>query len=242
MISHKHKCIFIHIPKTAGMSIENAFLSSLGLRFYAGQATPLLLSYNDNPDVGPPSLAHLAPQDYVAHHYVTLEQFEAYFTFAFVRNPWERAVSIFRHFNFDRVMSFTNFLKYEFPNLQKERYYFVKPQVEYIYDKEGVKLIDFVGRFESLYEDFEEIRKEIAHPVGKLEYINKTKNKKNWYSRWNRRHIYKILKSKPYLIKYFTPFYRANKPYHELYTKEAKAIVDEFYRRDIELLGYEFGK
>ena len=33
MLSHQHKTIFIHVPKTAGQSIETLFLDDLGLKW-----------------------------------------------------------------------------------------------------------------------------------------------------------------------------------------------------------------
>ncbi len=222
------------------MSIESSFLKSIGLQFVNGQEPTLLLTYNTDPKKGPPSLAHLSPKEYVELSYISQEKFDDYFKFAFVRNPWGRAVSLYKHFNFHRVISFTSFLKKELPNLERERYYFVKPQVEYIYDSEGNQLVDFVGRFENLQEDFEKIRNKITPLLGDLEYINKSKRKQNVYSRWNIRHINNILKKKPYLIRNFSPFYNTSRPYRELYTKEARELVDSFYQKDIELLGYEF--
>ena len=147
MISHKHQCVFIHIPKTAGMSIETAFLDSLGLEFTKGQNEELLLTYNTDPKMGPPSLAHLTPKQYVGLNYLDQQTFEQYFKFAIVRDPWDRIVSIYRHFDFQRMMSFYSFLKYELPRLFEERLYFVMPQVNYIYDESGKQLVDFVGRF-----------------------------------------------------------------------------------------------
>jgi len=222
------------------MSIENSFLKSLGLEFKAGQEPTLLLTYNQDPSKGPPSLAHLSPKEYVSLSYISKTQFEDYFRFGFVRNPWERIVSIYRHFNYHRVMSFHSFLKVEFPKLQKERYYFVKPQIEYLYDENGKLLVDFIGRFEKLKEDFEHIRSTMDPALPELEYINKSKKKYNVYSRWNLRHIYRILKEKPYLLKVCNPFFNAQRPYKELYTKEAGQIVASFYQKDIDTFEYEF--
>ena len=95
MISHHHKCIFIHIPKTAGQSIEHCFIRSLGLTWET--RAPLLLRYNDRPELGPPSLAHLKYSEYSEYKYITEEQIQTYFKFAFIRNPWSRLVSIYKY-------------------------------------------------------------------------------------------------------------------------------------------------
>ena len=67
MICHQFKCLFIHIPKVAGQSIESAFLSELGLSWE--QRASLLLKKNSNPLKGPPRLAHLTCKEYIEHQY-----------------------------------------------------------------------------------------------------------------------------------------------------------------------------
>lgn len=240
MISHKHKCIFIHIPKTAGMSIEKAFATSLGLDFYKSQCPPLGLSFNVNREIGPLSLAHLPAKDYVPLSYLSEELFKNYFKFSFVRNPYDRMVSIYKYFGYHRILSFEGFLKYRLPKMWKERYDFLMPQVNYIYDEDGKLLVDFVGRFENLKEDFEEMRKNIDTPVNDLFHINKPPQKHNWYSRWNRRYIFKELKQRPYLIKHIYLFSPSDKKYYEYYTEETKKIVEGYYLQDIERFNYDF--
>jgi hypothetical protein len=77
------KSIFVHIPKNAGQSIEHVL-------------APLLLTYNNNPELGPPRLAHLKAREYVSCKYLTREQFDDYFKFAFVRDPgteWSQPIN-----------------------------------------------------------------------------------------------------------------------------------------------------
>lgn len=239
MISHKHRCVFVHIPKTGGMSIENAFLKSLDLKFYKGQSPSLLLSYNKNPSVGPPSLAHLSAKDYVRHSYLSQELFESYFKFAFVRNPWERMVSIYKYFGYHRILKFERFLEVQFPVLKKKRNYFVKPQVEYIFDENGKQLIDFIGRFEQLRADFKEVQESLKHPVSELSHINRAPQAHNWYSRWNMKYIYRELKAHPHLINEVYLFNPVRQNYEEYYTPLAREIVHEYYKADFEILGYQ---
>mgnify|MGYP003150102182 FL=1 len=63
MIHHQHKCVFVHITKTAGSSITKA------------------LGENDN---GNP---HRNAFDYLKE--MGEEKFKEYYKFAVVRNPWE---------------------------------------------------------------------------------------------------------------------------------------------------------
>ena len=54
VISHEHRCVFVHIPKCAGQSIETVFLEDLGLDW--SNRSILLLRPNECPDIGPPRL------------------------------------------------------------------------------------------------------------------------------------------------------------------------------------------
>ena len=108
MLCHKHKCIFVHIPKTAGQSIEKVFLESL--QFDESRRPELLLRPNNDPNKGPPRLAHLKAQDYFEYEYITKETFYKYFKFSFVRNPWDRAVSHYLYMVPERNISFEKFL------------------------------------------------------------------------------------------------------------------------------------
>ena len=222
------------------MSIENSFLKSLNLRFHKGQSAPLLLSYNNNLKIGPQSLAHLSPLEYVEHSYISKELYDAYFSFTFVRNPWGRIVSVYKHFNYHRIMSFEDFLKVEFPKLKENRYYFIKPQVEYIFDKDGNQLVNFIGRFENFQSDFESIKDKLAHAISDLEVVNASVKSYSVYNRWNLRHLFKTLKAKPYLSKTLKLHNDIGGSYQSMFTDDARAIVDDFYKADIEKFDYTF--
>ena len=240
MVSHNHKCIFIHIPKTGGMSVEKAFLGSLGLSLGKGQNHPLLLSYNADPSQGPPSLGHLPAIDYCRKSYLSPEIFNSYFKFSFVRNPWSRIVSIYRHFDFHRYMTFETFLEDQLPILQQERNYFVMPQVKYLFDEEGNSLVDFIGRFENIQEDFELVRMKILKAVDELEHINKGPGSHNWYSRWNLKFVAKQLKKNP---KFISKLSLKNKNYtgfKNYYSDKTKEIVYGIYKKDIDAFDYKF--
>ena len=76
MISHKHRFIFQHVPKTGGCSIEAAF--GIGMVFH-------------NPEE-PADRRHWKLRHYQKR---CPEAYELYFKFSFVRNPWARLVSRF---------------------------------------------------------------------------------------------------------------------------------------------------
>jgi hypothetical protein len=84
MISHKHRFIFIHIPKTAGTSIEEA------LRDESCQLLPGEWDYRRAPHA---PLNHLTLQEVADCGILTPAQLKSYFKFCFVRNPWDRLVS-----------------------------------------------------------------------------------------------------------------------------------------------------
>ena len=130
MICHPYRCVFIHIPKTGGISIDHVFLRLVGLTW--DTRAPLLLRGNDDPTKGPPRLAHLKGTEYVSCGHLSPEQFEAYFKFSFVRNPWDRMVSEYKYRGHPMRMSFKNWLFGHLPEPSfSDAYCHMVPQHEF---------------------------------------------------------------------------------------------------------------
>lgn len=198
MINHKHKLIFIHIPRTGGTSIERA------------------LNGRDWFNVHAPSkhlTAHTAKKIYS-------EYWDRYFKFTFVRNPWDRMVSMLKYgwfygvkINQGKKISlddyFDKFKKVEYD----ERFFNSNQFSDYntiegsIYKNIFGEDMDFIGKFENLEEDF-----------SKICLINNIKNKK----------IPHIEKS------------HNRKQYHNYYDSRSRSLIEEKYYKDIELFNYEF--
>jgi len=169
LISHFHRTIFVHVPKCGGQSIETAFLSDLGLDWET--RAPLLLRQNDNPKLGPPRLAHLIARDYARYHYISDVLFRSYYSFAVLRDPVARTVSLY-NFLLARgmlrgAMSFDSFLFEWLPRQMQHRgaraeeqnspahgFFFVRPQVDFIMDHEGEVCVSDVFLLETLGQDY----------------------------------------------------------------------------------------
>lgn len=223
MICHHYKCIFVHIPKTAGQSVEHVFLNLLGLTWET--RAPLLLRFNDNKDLGPPRLAHLKAGDYLKYKYISEELFNAYFKFSFVRNPWSRIVSFYNYRKYYLLYSFKSFvMKHLERKIWKKDYWFIGPQYEFLYDNDGKILVDFVGKFENLQTDFNKICSSINIIETKLPHINKS----NSNSLNNFVNLIQIKKQK------------IKKHYPEYYDKESEEHVRHLYKKDIDYFKYDF--
>ena len=173
MLSHHHKTIFVHIPKCAGQSVEMAFLADLGLAWET--RAPLLLRPNDRRELGPPRLAHLVAADYVNCRYTPQEMFDSYFKFAIVRNPWTRAVSLYRHLGLEMPFSafVADWLCDQFARQAvQESYWFVRPQADFVYSGAAL-LVDELIRFEALAEQFPRIAAAAALR-SPLPHVNRT--------------------------------------------------------------------
>ena len=197
MICHKHKCIFIHIPRCAGTSME---LSIVGDNWWRVEKTTKHL------------IASTAKKIYEPY-------WNDYFKFSFVRNPWDRMVSMSSFPGFYGVnlhqggeIDFSNYFK-KWPDIEvdprsKSKNGKFDPVKNAVYLNILNEEIDFIGRLENLQEDFDTVCDSIGKPRETLPHNGKSKNKH----------------------------------YTEYYNEETKQIVAEKYRKDIKHFGYKFGE
>lgn len=162
MLSKKDKLLQIHIPKTGGTSFRKALL----------------------PDIT--ETRHELAGDFDA------KTWERNFTFAVVRNPFERALSqyVFHcHGRYQGVLlrshpdlkglSFEAYLRRYVVRKARKMFY---PQVDYIVHPVSTKPIDFLGRFETLAEDFRRLLAELGREPMKLPHAQASNH--DHYSRY----------------------------------------------------------
>lgn len=159
MISHKYKCIFIHLGRTGGTSIEFAFGKTI---------------------IGPekhwpPKIMKIKYKDY----------WDEYYKFTVIRNPYDWVVSRYFHnkqinyewyektFNIDiRQLSFLDFLK----TLKSSKINY------YLGD---LNEIDYIIKFEELQKGFDFVCNQIGKPRKLLEKKEHTIHEpyKNYYGK-----------------------------------------------------------
>ncbi len=227
MICRDYNCLFVHIPKAAGQSVEQFFMNSLQLDWDRDRAT-LLLQSNDDPTRGTEKLAHLSAAEYVGCGYLSAEEYAGLYTFSFVRNPWARILSEYRYRNYFHHRSFRDFVLNKFPRPGwDDKYRHVMPQYDMLHDGQGRLLVDFVGRFENLQQDFSLVCEQLGIADSQLPHRNRSDKK----SRDLKRKIRNFL------------FMNGENDCHSMadfYDAETRAVVGEYYRKDIETFGYEF--
>lgn len=181
-ISHEYQCIFVHIPRTGGSSIEDALaLTNPGNK----EDLATLSGWIDSAELRAqqfvsPVLQHLAFRE--IQRLVPEETVSSYFAFAMVRNPWDRLLSNylfernhFFHFNPDAqsYMALTDYIDQLNPFLRQS-------QSDFVEDQHGC--LDFVGRFENLTEDFSRVAARLHRRPPPLAHLNRTRH--DHYSRY----------------------------------------------------------
>lgn len=146
-----NKCIFVHVPKAAGISVAKTLFGNL-----AGGHVELWYYQLVFSEV----------------------EFRKYFKFTFVRNPWDR---LFSAYNFlkkggmndadakwaaDNISCFSNFDDFVKGWLTVEsihRYVHFRPQYEFLLlPSEEIPGLNFIGFFENLNEDFEYVKSRLS--------------------------------------------------------------------------------
>jgi len=99
------------------------------------------------------------------------------FKFAFVRNPWDLQVSSYHHIRRERpdlvadVPDFASFLRWKFDPDRPPQYHAdmsTVVQSDYLIDLHGNLIVDYIGRYEFLVEDFETACRKIGIRAPKL--------------------------------------------------------------------------
>ncbi len=190
LLSFRHRFIFFHIWKTAGTSIQKA------LGPYANNAEKFGLR------------DHCKARELVE---IISVEFESFFKFAVVRNPWELEVSIYEFGrkcflekhpsnNWTRDYTFEEFIL----KRASERTCF-GDQLQFVVDYDGKLLVDYIARFENIHQDFTNICK-ILGVSACLPHLNTV----------------------------------AHRPYPEYYTPRLREIVRRISRPEIQMFGYNF--
>lgn len=161
---------FVHVPKVAGVAITRA-LGSRGLCHV------------------PPTDTH--PMHVTARRVVEQVGERAWreaFTFGFVRNPWDRLVSLYHYQRRqanrpEHRVGFDDWLAAHGPDWNGRR-----PQLFWLCDEDGRELVDFVGRYERLSTDFAYVARQLGRPDLKLSRMNTSTREpyQAYYSDWQR--------------------------------------------------------
>ena len=179
IISDSHKFIFHHLPKTAGTSI-----------------TVALAPYCNKWEGALPEQTHgwQVKLHEVGMH-TRLREIDSepnYFSFAFVRNPFDVIASAWdptEDKDFDEFIEKRILTGIEICDRQS--------QYEHLSSKDETLLVDFVGRYENLAKDFYKVIDAIEVPLMRLPKFNigkkgKERNYRKFYSTWSREKIEKI--------------------------------------------------
>jgi chondroitin 4-sulfotransferase 11 len=139
--ANEHRAIFIHVPKTAGVSVRRAL--AMDHTFSSVHAT------------------------YLDYHLADPRKCRDFFKFAFVRNPFERLLSAYAFLaaggmpkwdteRKERVLhgidGFEQFVHERLADVLHELHF--RPQHEFLCDRSGALKMDFVGHVEAMERDF----------------------------------------------------------------------------------------
>jgi hypothetical protein len=141
---------------------------------------------------------------------VTHEQYDSYFKFTFIRNPWARAYSWYKNVMRDEMHKKNHKVTGQLSLNEFLRLYAgkgkLRPQTYWIKNFGGSIPLDYIGRFETLIEDFQEICRVMRIP-----------------------HI-----TLPHKLK------GSSEDYREYYDKDSIDIITQVYKEEIKMFGYSF--
>jgi hypothetical protein len=198
-VSDSRKVVFVHIQKTGGLTVDRLLNERI------------------------PDLRRIGAR----HGFARLgmdeqDDWDDYFKFAFVRNPWDRLVSWYSmvttmpkdgnelwwyvHENSTTFEEFIYNCTDEVEIKSGVHYSFAYNQLDYVTDDHGNLLVDFIGRLENFDKDLREVFRRLGYELETVPHRNRS----------------------------------GHQHYSTFYTPDTELIVRERFKRDIEYFGYEF--
>jgi hypothetical protein len=192
LISHSHRFIFFHVAKTAGLSVREALMP------YTEEPTQFKIKRPPRLKDGKPNPFYTVWEALLLHSKASDAQkelppgiFERYYKFAFVRNPWDWQVSMYHFILSDstnarhqlvksfgsnvilRNEGFERYLEWVIATPHPFAKGATKFQKDALTDRDGKLLVDFVGRYETLAQDFSHVCQTL-NIATQLPHVNKS--------------------------------------------------------------------
>jgi hypothetical protein len=178
ILSSSKSFLFLHVYKVAGSSVRRGLLPHANKGIVAGQAVNAMLQQLRLPAMKNPLYSY-HPRLRDVRDALGADKFEKLFKFTFVRNPWDWQVSLYhyalqspRHPQYDLMKSMADFDAYLDWRVNED----LKQQSDFVCDEDGKLLVDYLGHFETLNEDFKHVCEQIGIPCN-LPFINQSKRR-----------------------------------------------------------------
>ncbi len=189
LLSIRYQFLFIHIAKTGGTSIRTALNP---LRWHDPYYYPMWLCGRLSQLTGHKIAAKLPRHAPIiaAKEMLPVELFNSLFKFAFVRNPWDLQVSSYYHLRRERphlvehIHDFAAFINWKLDDNRPYQYHVdisMQPQIDSLVDQRGQLIVNFVGRYETLSDDFNQVCQVLKLPPIKLPHKRQAVDRKKDY-------------------------------------------------------------
>lgn len=168
IISHRHRFIFFAVPKTATHTIRQALREHKGPEdweqqvLFGTQSLPI-------PEIARIKHGHISAQQIKPH--LDPEIWGNYFKFGFVRDPFDRFVStcfFLNRGNEQFADQADSFMRQALSRPRFRQRVLVRPQIQQLSNASGEVALDFVGRYETLQQSYDEICERIGIPTTAL--------------------------------------------------------------------------
>ena len=205
LISFSKKFIFIHNPKVAGTSIKKAlekyqhlYINILTKKYQFHKNIIIKIIKSIPEPLKNDCIKSLETEGHAAaleiKNILSKEIFDSYFKFGFARNPWDIEISRYyyilsakNHRHYKTVNQLKNFDKYlEWRISIKD----IKKQKDFFTDEKGNIIVDYIGKFETLNNDFNYIANKLKLENVALPHKNQSQHRN--YREYYNNHAKKI--------------------------------------------------